>query len=99
MLGVIDGVGGAAARLRQIRDAIGALIDEVAVTHVHTAAVVALGGIDDLVGEPHTLGVTAQVAFAFPGLRLIAAGEHQNETDLGADGFAQLKHRLGGNGI
>lgn len=87
-LGVANGVRRAARPFDQIADAYRAVIDQTAVALVHTAAVVAFRGVDELIGFEKDLFIRFDV-FLIPSLWLIFAGEDEDEPDVGMS-FSQL---------
>ncbi len=95
--GVVHGIRCAAGLLGEVADAQTAIIDQVTVSLVHTAAVILLGGIGDLIGGFHDPVILRYIGL-LPSPRLIAAREDKDQTNLRVD-FLQSQNRLRGQRI
>ena len=96
-LGVVHGTCRATGRFCEVADAQTAIIDQVTVSLVHTAAVILLGGIGDLIGGFHDPVILRYIGL-LPSPRLIAAREDKDQTNLWVD-FPQSQNRLRGQRI
>lgn len=85
--GVVYCISCAAGLLGEVADAQAAIINQVAVSLVHTAAVILLGGVGNFISGFHDPVILRNI-FLFPSPRLITARKDKDQADLRV-GFPQ----------
>lgn len=97
LLRVAHGVGGAAGGLRQVAQAVAAVVHQMAVALLHAAVEIVVGGVDHLVGLRQDVAVDVHI-LRIPTACLLGTGKHEDEADLRAHA-AQPQHALRGESV